>query len=299
MRLQRLFLALATAALLAGGGCAAIDAKQREMIFQPSDRLWPRSDQQGMQEVWITHPHRVEADQEGTSHEARLHALWLDGQRADAPVLLYLHGARWNVSGSTARMRRMQSLGFAVLAVDYQGFGQSSKGLPSEASARADAQAAWDWLADQYPNRPRFIFGHSLGGAIAVDLATRVPDVRGLIVEGTFTRIADVARTFKWGWLPFQPFITQPFDSVDKVPQLKAPLLVVHGSADQLIPSSLGQRLYEAAPTPKRWVLVDGATHHNAGAIGLAQYRVALQQLWPAELGQGRSTTADKGRDRN
>jgi pimeloyl-ACP methyl ester carboxylesterase len=220
------------------------------MIFQPSDRLWPRSDQQGMQEVWITHPHRVEADQEGTSHEARLHALWLDGQRADAPVLLYLHGARWNVSGSTARMRRMQSLGFAVLAVDYQGFGQSSKGLPSEASARADAQAAWDWLASQYPDRPRFIFGHSLGGAIAVDLATRVPDVRGLIVEGTFTRIADVARTFKWGWLPFQPFITQPFDSVDKVPQLKAPLLVVHGSADQLIPSNLGQRLYEAAPRP-------------------------------------------------
>ncbi len=83
------------------------------------------------------------------------------------------------------------------------------------------------------------------------------------------------------------------------MPQLKAPLLVVHGSADQLIPSNLGQRLYEAAPTPKRWVLVDGATHHNAGALGLAQYRVALQQLWPSELGQGHSTTADKGRDRN
>ena len=296
MRLRSLFLALATAALLAGGGCAAIDAKQREMIFQPSDRTWPRSDQQGMQEVWITHPHRVEGGS-ADSGEARLHALWLDGLRADAPVLLYLHGARWNISGSTARMRRMQSLGFAVLAVDYQGFGQSSKGLPSEASARADVQAAWDWLARHYPDRPRFIFGHSLGGAIAVDLATRVPDVRGLIVEGTFTRIADVARTFKWGWLPFQPFITQPFDSVDKLPQLKAPLLVVHGSADQLIPSSLGQRLYEAAPTPKLWVLVDGATHHNAGALGLAQYRAALQQLWPAELGQGRRAVADKGQD--
>lgn len=299
MRLRTLFLTLATAALLAGGGCAAIDAKQRAMIFQPSDRTWPRTDQQGMQEVWITHAHRVESTAPGESAEARLHALWLDGLRADAPVLLYLHGARWNISGSTARMRRMQSLGFAVLAVDYQGFGLSSKGLPSEASARADAQAAWDWLAHQYPNRPRFIFGHSLGGAIAVDLATRVPDVRGLIVEGTFTRIADVARTFKWGWLPFQPFITQPFDSVDKVPALKAPLLVVHGSADQLIPARLGQQLYEAAPAPKRWVLVDGATHHNAGALGVAQYRAALQQLWPAELGQGQSkgrrTVADKG----
>ena len=139
MRLRTLLLSLATAALLAGGGCAALDAKQRQMIFQPTDRVWQRASMEGMEDVWITHPHRVDASPGGEADEARLHALWLEGPRADAPVLLYLHGARWNVTGSTARMRRMQELGFAVLAVDYQGFGQSSKGLPSEASARADA----------------------------------------------------------------------------------------------------------------------------------------------------------------
>ena len=298
MRLRTLLLALTTTALLAGGGCAALDAKQRQMIFQPTDRVWQRASMEGMQDVWITHPHRVgggaAAVDETPSDTARLHALWLEGPRADAPVLLYLHGARWNVTGSTARMRRMQELGFAVLAVDYQGFGQSSKGLPSEASARADAQAAWDWLAQRYPDRPRFIFGHSLGGAIAIDLATQVQDAQGLIVEGTFTRIADVVRTFKWGWLPVGPFITQPFDSLAKVPQLQIPLLVVHGSADQLIPSALGQRLYEAAPTPKRWVLVEGGTHHNTNAVGLAQYRSALQQLWPDV--QGRTAVAHSPR---
>lgn len=279
MRLRTLFLSLATVAVLAGGGCAALDAKQRQMIFQPSDRIWQRASMEGMQDVWITHP--------SADGEVRLHGLWLNGPSATAPVLLYLHGARWNVTGSTARMRRMQELGFAVLAVDYQGFGQSSEGLPSEVSARADARAAWDWLAQKYPDRPRFIFGHSLGGAIAIDLATQVQDARGVIVEGTFTRIADVVRTFRWGWLPFQPFITQPFDSVDKVAQLHAPLLVVHGSADQLIPSALGQRLYEAATVPKRWVLVNGGTHHNAGALGQAQYRTALQALWPQVLPAG------------
>lgn len=278
MRLRTLLLTLTAAAALAGGGCAALDAKQRQMIFQPTDRVWQRASMEGMQDVWITHPHRVQ----GEPGEARLHGLWLEGPRANAPVLLYLHGARWNVTGSTSRMRRMQALGFAVLAIDYQGFGQSSKGLPSEDSARADALAAWNWLAQQYPDRPRFIFGHSLGGAIAIDLATQVDDAQGVLVEGTFTRIADVVRTFKWGWLPFQPFITQPFDSIEKVAQLRTPLLVVHGSADRLIPSALGQRLYDAAPQPKRWVLVEGGTHHNTGTVGLQQYRTALQQLWPA-----------------
>jgi alpha-beta hydrolase superfamily lysophospholipase len=94
-------------------------------------------------------------------------------------VLLYLHGARWNVAGSSGRMRRMHELGFSVLGIDYRGFGKSSAGLPSEASAAEDARAAWDWLAAQHPNSPRYIFGHSLGGAIAIDLASQVHDAAG------------------------------------------------------------------------------------------------------------------------
>ena len=101
----------------------------------------------------------------------RLHGLWLPHTKASAPVLLYLHGARWNVAGSSGRVRRMQELGFSVLAIDYRGFGKSSAGLPSEQTAAEDARAAWDWLAREYPGRPRYIFGHSLGGAIAIDLA--------------------------------------------------------------------------------------------------------------------------------
>lgn len=269
------FPALAVLVLAVTAGCATLDTKQREWIFQPSDRTWGGAPStQGMQDVWIA------LDSRETGQAGRLHGLWLPSPRAGAPVLLYLHGARWNVSGSSNRVQRMQSLGFSVLAVDYRGFGKSSAGLPSEATAAEDARAAWDWLARTYPERPRYIFGHSLGGAIAIDLARQVDDEQGTIVEGTFTSIPDVVSTFKWGWLPVSGLITQRFESVRKVAQIGSPLLVVHGSADRLIPPALGQQLYEAAQEPKRFVLVEGGTHHDTNAVGLPQYREAVAALF-------------------
>jgi alpha-beta hydrolase superfamily lysophospholipase len=167
-----------------------------------------------------------------------------------------------------------------VLAIDYRGFGKSTPGLPSEDMAYEDARAAWDWLAAKYPDRPRYIFGHSLGGAIAIDLAAQVTDERGTIVESTFTSIADVASTMKWGWLPIAPLITQRFDAVDKVAKIGSPLLVVHGDGDNLIRSELGRKLYEAAQGRKRFVLVEGGTHHSTMSVGFAQYREALHDLF-------------------
>ena len=174
----------------------------------------------------------------------------------------------------------MQDMGFAVLGIDYRGFGKSSPGLPSEDTAYEDARAAWAWLATQHPARPRYVFGHSLGGAIAIDLASKVEDEQGVIVEGTFTSLSDVVSSFKWGWLPFQPFITQRFDSLARVKDIGAPLLVVHGSLDNLIRPELGRKLYDAATVPKMFVLVEGGSHHSTNTVGEAQYRAALNQLF-------------------
>ena len=209
-----------------------------------------------------------------------MHALWLDGPTPDAPVLLYLHGARRNVAGSVFRIRRMQELGFAVLAIDYRGFGRSTDELPSEASVDADARAGWAWIEAQHPGRDRYIFGHSLGGAIAVRLASEVPDAKGLIVEGTFTSIPDVASSMKFGWLPISPLITQRFEAVKKVGKLHSPLLVVHGDNDTLIPSALGRQLYEAATGPKQFLLVEGGSHFSTMAVGLPKYREALKDFF-------------------
>ena len=280
-------------ALLAG--CATLDEKQRGWIFQPSDRTWGggAAAAVGMTDVWINFTPKKESlsDQlanlasPGDTGGARLHGLWLAADAATAddkqPVLLYLHGARFNVTGSAPRIRRLQEMGFSVLAVDYRGFGKSTAGLPSESTAYEDAHAAWDWLAKKYPNRPRYIFGHSLGGPIAINLAAEVSDESGTIVESTFTSIADVVSgsSWGWGWMPWSLLITQRLAAVEKVARIGSPLLVVHGSDDQLIPTTLGKKLYDAAAEPKQFVLVEGGSHHNTNQVGQPQYREALAQL--------------------
>ncbi|MDO9112516.1 MAG: alpha/beta fold hydrolase [Polaromonas sp.] len=272
---------LAAAALALGiavlAGCSTLDERQRAWIFQPSDRSWSGglAAAEGMEDVWIAFKAKATGDEQAT-----LHGLWLPAEQPKAPILLYLHGARFNVTGSAPRMRRMQELGFSVLGVDYRGFGKSTQALPSEESAYEDARAAWDWLARKYPDRPRYVFGHSLGGPIAIHLATEVNDESGTIVEGTFTSIADVVSTSKWGWMPVSLLITQRFEAARKVGRIGSPLLVVHGGEDRLIAPDLGRKLFDAAAQPKLFMLVEGGSHHNTNSVGQAQYRQALAQLF-------------------
>jgi alpha-beta hydrolase superfamily lysophospholipase len=282
MKLRHAWRPLLLAALVAAGGvagCTSFDEQQRRWIFQPSKDAWWGGMQaaEGMQDVWIPF------ESKASEAPVRLHALWLpQAGKPDAPVLLYLHGARWDVRGSASRLRRMHDLGFAVLGIDYRGFGRSTDALPSETLAVEDARAAWDWLGREHPGRARFIFGHSLGGAIAVELAAQVgPQAAGLMVEGTFTSIRDVFGAMKWGWLPVGPFITQRFDAAERIAKVSAPVLVVHGSEDRIVPQALGRALYERVAAPrKRFVLVEGGSHHNTNALAQDAYREALASLF-------------------
>ena len=265
---------LASLSLAAFAGCISLDTQQRKWIFQAS--VLTTQDEgariDGLDDVWITLPE--------SPRKPKLHGLWLAGPTPDAPVMLYLHGARRDVEGSVFRIRHMRSLGFAVLAIDYRGFGRSTDELPSEDTVNEDARAGWAWIEAKHPGRDRYIFGHSLGGAIAVRLATEVDDAKGLIVEGTFTSIPAVFQSMKWGWLPITPLITQRFDSAERIAKVKVPVLVVHGDADGLIPPTLGRALYDKARTPKRFVLVDGGTHYSTNGRGQRQYRDALRELY-------------------
>ncbi|HET7401161.1 MAG TPA: alpha/beta fold hydrolase [Usitatibacter sp.] len=254
------------------GGCAWLSEKQGELIFRPSKETW-----------WGYEPTTrgfQERDIAVGAEGQRVHGWWLPAEDPHAPAVLYLHGARWNLTGSVTRIERWRQLGFSVLAVDYRGFGKSTDVAPSEAYAYEDAEAAWEELARLAPGRRRFIVGHSLGGAIATELARRHPEADGLVLEATFTSVRDMIDQSPWGFLPVGLILTQNFDALAKLPQVRMPVIVVHGTRDSVVPFQMGERLFAAAHEPKRFIRVDGAGHHNLSGIGLDQYRKALADLF-------------------
>jgi pimeloyl-ACP methyl ester carboxylesterase len=259
------------------GGCAYLThEKQGELIFRPVKESWWgfNGDKYKFDEHWIP---------VGTGDQ-RLHAWWLKNDNPAAPTMLYLHGARWNLTGSVSRIDRWKKLGFSVLAVDYRGFGQSSDISPTEELAYEDAAAAWDYLVKLAPGKRHFIVGHSLGGAIATELARRHPEASGLVLEATFTSVRDMISQSKWGFLPVGLILNQEFNTLDKIREVKMPVLVTHGTQDSIVPFAMGEKLYGAVSGPKRFVRVEGAGHHNLSGAAFDQYRAALDDLF--HLGQ-------------
>jgi alpha-beta hydrolase superfamily lysophospholipase len=271
--LARRYLLAAVFALLVPGGCAWIETKQGEWIFNPVQSEWRGF--RGLPEGWSEQRIPV-----GT-HGEKIHAWWAPVADPGAPVLLYLHGARWNLTGSITRIPRWNSMGFSVLAIDYRGFGKSimaSGTAPSEQSATDDALAAWQTLMQLTPGRKHFIFGHSLGGAMATQVALKYPDANGLILEGSFTSVPDMIREMRWGFLPVSFLVTQRFDNLDRIDDVAVPVLVVHGTADDVVPFAMGERLFAAARAPKRFLKLEGGNHHNLTANFFSDYRATIAE---------------------
>jgi alpha-beta hydrolase superfamily lysophospholipase len=283
-RALRLLAASAAVVLLVVTGCGQLAEKERELTFRvvPGTASWFDGLPPGVEETDLT------IDAEGKPQ--RVHAWWWPAASPHAPAVLYLHGSRWNLTGQTGRIEQLHEFGFSVLAIDYRGFGKSDGDLPSEQTVYEDARAAWDRLAQLQPDASlRFIYGHSLGGAVAIDLAAHLSSTlagessrpaRGVIVESSFTTLADIARSLSYSWLPVQVFMSQKFDSVRKISELRMPVLIVHGADDRLVPARFSEELYEAAPEPKKLLLVKGATHNNSMRVGSVEYLQAMRELF-------------------
>jgi len=213
------------------------------------------------------------------AERGELYAWWIPAEQNqnNAPTVLYLHGNFRNIGYNLENALRFRALGCNLLLVDYRGYGKSTGGKPSEAKVYEDAEAAWQYLLGQRGVKPQqaFIYGHSLGGAVAINLAVRHPEAAGLIAESTFTSMRAMGE-LKHGLLPIGLLLNQRFESLQKIAQLKVPLLLIHGTWDQKVPAGMAKQLFEAAPQPKTLVLIEGGEHSNNGAVGGVEYRDAV-----------------------
>ena len=277
----RLLVAAGVAIALGAGGCAQLAEKERELTFRvvPGDASWYGGLPDGVRELDIP----------VATAGQHIHAWWWPADDAQAPAVLYFHGSRWNLTGQLSRIRQLHDFGFSVFAIDYRGFGRSAGGVPSEQSVYEDARAAWNEFTELVPDASeRILYGHSLGGAVAVDLAAELdrtaqpqsPAARGLIVESSFTTLVDVAKALSYSWLPLQWILSQKFDTLGKITEVKMPVLFVHGADDRFVPARFSQALYDAARAPKKLLLVEGASHNNTMRVGSGEYREALRGLF-------------------
>jgi hypothetical protein len=273
--------ALLAMALL-GSGCAWLDTKQRELALRPTPGR-PAAYADASTGLRPGDERTVVPVVSATGAPEQLSLWWLPHVDPAAPTLLYLHGTFFNLYRNLPKIEALRDAGFAVLAVDYRGWGESTPIVPSEATINADAQVAWAELVRRQPDAGRrVIFGHSMGGAVAVALASRLhypADYGALVLESTFTRMPDVAAAAGfWGRIG-AAITTLEFDSLSRIGRVDAPVLMLHGSADKTVPVELGRRLRDAAPPGVRWVEVPGGTHSQLHREAPETYRQAMQDL--------------------
>ncbi len=274
---------LVLAPILALQSCALFDAKQSQWALRPTPGrpaslpddtiLFRPGDQRRLVPVPSADPSKPDL----------LALWWLPNSDPKAPTLLYLHGTFRNLYHNLPKIDALRNAGFAIVAVDYRGWGESTPIVPSEQSIDNDVALAWSELVRRQPDAGRrVIFGHSMGGAAAVTLASRLrhgADYGALVLESTFTRLPDVAAAAGfWGRIG-ATLTTLQFDSLAKIGRVDAPLLMLHGSADRTVPVELGRRLRDAAPPGVRWVEVPGGTHSQLHREAPELYRQALQSL--------------------
>lgn len=256
-------------------GCAWLGDQQRRIIYRPtpSTATTASATPIGLQFYFLGIPTE--------RAPARIALWWLPNTNPQAPTLLYLHGTFRNLEGNAHKIAALQQAGFNVLALDYRGWGGSSAITPSEDSIVADARLAWSELVRREPRASqRVLYGHSMGSGVAVELASHLQypdDYGGLILESAFTSFADVAHEAGFWASVLALFTTERFASIDKIAQVQAPLLMLHGAQDHTVPMVLGQRLFDAAREPKQWVAIESASHSDLNLVAAEAYQRALQ----------------------
>jgi len=241
--------------------CVAFYFQQKRLLFFPTRTLKhdPSLYQMEYQDVWIS------ISNEDRQAE-KLHGWWIPAKQPNTPTILYFHHNAINIGANVSQALQFREMGYSIFLFDYRGFGQSEGGFPTESQLYEDAQAAWNYLTQERKISANqiIIYGHSIGGAIAIDLATKQPEAALLIVQSSFTSIRDMTKRFGLYWLlPVELILRHRFESLEKMTTIAMPVLVVTGTEDLQIPVDMGERLYEAALGFKRLIVIQGGGHDN------------------------------------
>lgn len=212
--------------------------------------------------IWLT-----------TADGVRLHGWFIPNQTAES-TLLSLHGNAENISHLLPILKQLFGAGLQIFALDYRGYGRS-EGAPSEQGTYQDALAAWRWLHDEIGGATA-IYGRSLGGAVGLWLATQAEvSPCAVIVESTFTSGRELAAQI-YPIPGLAPALPNIYPSLDRVGRLGAPLLVIHGTRDEVVPFAHGEWLFAAAPHPKTLLSIPGGHHNDVALAGGKDYIDAL-----------------------
>ena len=249
------------------GGLYMTGFIERRLIYHPEKHLTSDPSILGLayEDVFFT-----------ASDGVQLHGWYVPGSRD--VTFLWFHGNAGNISHRLSNLKEMHDeLAVNIFIFDYRGYGQS-RGTPSEQGTYLDANAALDYLKSREDVSIREIvyYGRSLGGAIAVELATQEPPY-GLVLESSFPSVTYMAR--KANPLPLWRLLRTKYDSAAKVPRLQMPLLQIHGDSDDTVPLEAGRALFEAANTPKELYVIPGADHNDTYLVGGTPYWKKLREF--------------------
>ena len=266
--------------------CGYLWAVQPRLIFRPRAEVIETPANYGLfhEDVFVEVP--------AVGGVQRMHAWWVPNGLGNGLTILYLHGAALNIGANSDHARRLHSLGFNVFLISYRGFGRSDGDFPTEQSVFEDAAAGWSYLTGERGIDPQtlLIYGHSLGAAVAIDLAVRHPEARGLIVEAAFTSMRAMADTRPmYRFFPIDLILNQNFNSISKVGHIQIPVLYLHGTDDRLVPHSMSQQLFDRTLAPKWLVFIGGGGHNNSGRVGGKLYLDAISSFSAFRLQSSRS----------
>ncbi|MFM9943097.1 MAG: alpha/beta hydrolase [Hyphomicrobiaceae bacterium] len=217
-----------------------------------------------------------------TPDGARL-VLWHLPPRPDAPTLLYFHGNAGGLASRADRFKRYRATGFGLTMLSYRGY-SGSTGQPTEANNLADAALVFDMLVkDGVAPADIVLYGESLGSGVAVQLAAARP-AAGVILDAPYSSMLDMAaRTYPF--LPVRPLLADRYESIRHITRITAPILVLHGAEDELIPVAMGRALHAAASLPKELVIFPNGRHTDLDQHGAVETVVR----WVRALRPGKS----------